>query len=648
MAKSGAGFVLNDEFDQDIYIAPRNTLNALHGDKVEVKLLKRGGRPEGEVVKVIERAREEFVCNLEMSEKFAFAIPDNRRLEIDFFIPLKYVGKARDGDKVLVKLRDFKEGEKNPVGEVIQVIGKPGDHQVEMHAILLEHGLPVEFPEHVLKAADKIPDEIDQIEVDTRRDFRDTLTFTIDPWDAKDFDDAISFEKIDDGLYEIGVHIADVSHYVKPGDVLDKEAQNRATSVYLVDRVVPMLPERLSNQLCSLRPNEDKLCFSAVFQITDKGVVKSRWFGRTIIHSKRRFSYEEAQERIESGIGDLADELGIADRIAKQLRTKRFQKGAISFDREEMRFKLDEAGKPIEIVMKVSLDAHKLIEEFMLLANREVAENYAKKLKTKKKAPFVYRVHDNPNEEKLLNLQNFAARFGYGIDLSDPSKASSEINKLLAESKGQPEYNLLSTLAIRTMAKAKYTTHNKGHYGLAFKHYTHFTSPIRRYPDVLVHRLLADYLQSEVRVDGDALEDLCAHSSAQEIEAEEAERDSTKYKQVEYMSDFVGDEFEGVVSGVTDHTLFVELNNKCEGGIRLSNMLDDFYFFDEENYQVIGQNKRRRYRLGDPVRVRVMSCNLAKRIIELDLLGKPGKPVDHDRSHDGNKPKGKGNRRRKK
>lgn len=622
LTRSGSAFVITDKFDQDVFVNKRKVLNALDGDKVEIRVTSKreGRRPEGEILKVIQRSRDTYVCTLQMSDDFAFGVPDNKRMDVDFFIPPRKTGGAKDGEKVLVRLMEYTPQQKSPVGEVLAVIGKSGEHETEMNAIMLEHGLPIDFPQKVLDAAEYIPEEIGEKELAKRRDFRDVLTFTIDPWDAKDFDDAISFQQIEEDLYEVGVHIADVTHYVKPGGTIDKEAQSRATSVYLVDRVVPMLPERLSNGLCSLRPNEDKLCFAAVFHINKNGTIKNRWFGRTAIHSDRRFTYEEAQERIETKKGDLAEEVVLLNSLAKKLRAKRFKAGAIAFDREEMRFKLDDKGAPLEIVMKVSQDAHKLIEEFMLLANREVAQHYKKGLKAKKEPPMVFRVHDKPNNEKLEGLQMMAARFGYDINLHDEKNVSKEINRLLKESKGKPEYNMLSILAIRTMAKARYTIENIGHYGLSFEHYTHFTSPIRRYPDVMVHRLLARYLAGDTEVESQQLEELCAHSSKQEVEAEAAERDSTKYKQVEYMQQFLGDEFPGNISGITENTLFVELKNKCEGGLRVNDISDDSYYFDESNYQVVGQRRKKVFKLGDEVNVRVIGCDLEKRTIELDLL----------------------------
>lgn len=621
MARTGAGFVKTDQFDQDVFIPAKHVKDALPGDTVEVNITStKGKRPEGTIVGVEKRGRELYICILQLHEKFAFAVPTHKKMPIDFFVPPTRLGGAKDGDLVAVKLLEYDVKQNNPVGSVSAVLGKPGEHQSEMNAIILGHNLPTEFHRSLLEAADKIDGNIAPAEIEKRRDFREVLTMTIDPWDAKDFDDAVSLQKLDDDLYEIGVHIADVSHYVQPDSKIDKEAQERATSVYLVDRVIPMLPERLSNDLCSLRPNEDKLCFSAVFQIDTAGKVKDRWIGRTVIHSDRRFTYEEAQERIETGEGDLAEEVKILDGIAKKLREQRFAQGSVAFDREEMRFKLDEKGHPIDIVIKVSKDAHKLIEEFMLLANREVSENYRRYVKSKTPPPFVYRVHDEPDQKKLLGLQEMAARFGYSVNLVENEKASSEINKLLKASKGKPEYGMLSILAIRSMSKAKYTTKNNGHYGLAFKHYTHFTSPIRRYPDVMVHRLLAQYLDGNAKADDEWLEAQCQHSSLKEVSAEEAERDSTKYKMVEYMQQFIGEEFDGSVSGVTEHTLFVELSNRCEGGVRLSEMIDDTYYFDEGNYRIVGHNKRRTFNLGQEVRVRVISCNLEKRSIELDML----------------------------
>ena len=623
ISRMGSGYVIAEGFERDIYVPGRHLQDALPGDTVQVKLTtqkSKKGRPEGKIEKVLKRGRDLYVCVLQMHEKFAFGVSTNKKMTVDFFIPPTQFGGAKDGDLVAVKLVNYNPQEKNPIGSVKAVLGRPGDHNSEMNAIILEHNLPTEFPPEVMAAADKIRDEITAKDIAERKDMREVLTFTIDPWDAKDFDDALSFEKLGEDLFEIGVHIADVSHYVKPNSPLDKEAQKRATSVYLVDRVIPMLPEKLSNQICSLRPNEDKCCFAAVFQIDSKGTVKDRWFGRTLIHSDRRFTYEEAQERIETGNGDLATEIGQIDQLAKKLRSRRFREGAVAFDREEMRFKLDDKGHPIDIVIKVSKDAHKLIEEFMLLANREVSENYRRYVKAKNPPPFVYRVHDEPDEKKLAGLQTMARRFGYDVNLVGNEQASKEINRLLSECREKPEYNMLSVLAIRSMAKAKYTTKNNGHYGLAFNHYSHFTSPIRRYPDVMAHRLLAQYLQGKVDADEEWLEARCKHSSMMEIEAEEAERDSTKYKMVEYMQQFVGDEFDGIVSGVTDHTLFVELSNKCEGGIRLNNMIDDNYYFDEDNYRVVGVNKGKSYNLGEPIKVRVVQCDLEKRVVELDVI----------------------------
>lgn len=622
MTRNGAAFIISDQLEQDIYISAKNKLNAFNGDIVEVKLFNtgKGKRPEGEIVKVKQRAKTQFVCTIEVSEKFAFANPDDKKMDMDFFVPPSKLGGAKDGEKVLIRLINYNPEEKSPVGEVIAVLGKPGEHDTEMQAIMMEHNINSTFDKRVGISADSIPAEITSEEIAKREDFRGVTTFTIDPFDAKDFDDALSYRVIDKDITEVGIHIADVTHYVRSGTVVDAEAKKRATSVYLVDRVIPMLPERLSNDLCSLRPNEDKLCFSAVFHINSNGTVVQKWFGRTVIHSDRRFSYEEAQERIESQEGDFANEIIHLNTLAKKLRAKRFKEGAISFDREEVKFKLDDKGFPLEIIPKKSLDAHKLIEEFMLLANKLVAENYQKGLKGKK-APFVYRVHAKPDPKKLNGFQQMAARFGYKLDITNLDSLSKQINQLLADSADKPEHNMLSTLAIRTMAKAAYTTKNIGHYGLAFKDYTHFTSPIRRYPDVMVHRLLAQYLDGNAKADQEELEALCKHSSEMEKQAEEAERDSIKYKQVEYMSQFVGKAFEGIVSGVTEHTLFVELDNKCEGGIRLNSMLDDNYSFDELNYRIVGFNKRKTYSLGDRVKVRIQNCDLSRRIIDMDMIG---------------------------
>ena len=539
----------------------------------------------------------------------------------DIFVPIKDLKKAQDGQKVIAHITDWPAKAKSPIGEITQILGWPGENETEMVSIMAEFDLPYHFPEKVLKDAEKISEKISQTEIAKRRDFRDITTFTIDPADAKDFDDALSIQKIKDDKWEIGIHIADVSHYVEPNSILDKEAINRATSVYLVDRVVPMLPERLSNNICSLRPNEDKLCFSAVFHIDKDAKISKQWFGRTIINSNKRFTYQEAQDIIESKTGDLADEILQLDTIAKKLREKRFKKGSIAFDKVEMKFKLDEDGKPLGVYFKESKDANKLIEEFMLLANKKVAEFIGKTPKEKKPKTFVYRIHDLPNQEKLFDFSSFIERFGYRMNLSSPQNISNSINSLLENVKGKPEQNVVETLAIRSMAKAEYSTENIGHYGLSFDYYTHFTSPIRRYPDVMVHRLLFAYLNKENSKSQEKYEELCEISSKQERMAAKAERASVKYKQVEFMQDKVGEEFEGVISGVSEWGIYIELDEyKTEGMVRIKDITNDHYYFDEKNYCLIGDLYKRKYQLGDKVKIIVVKANLEKKHLDFLLV----------------------------
>jgi ribonuclease R len=625
LTTDGSAFIITeDEFEADIYVAPRKLRNALHGDTVQVYVYakQKGGRKkEGEVVEIVERAKMDFTGIVKLSDRFAFFVPDDRKMQHDIFIPLTDLNGAKDNEKAIAHISEWPEGAKNPIGKIIHVLGKQGDNNAEMNAILADFGFPLAFPKDVEEAAEAISEIIPDAEIAKRRDFRKVLTFTIDPFDAKDFDDAISFQKLPNGNYEIGVHIADVSHYVLPDSALDVEAYDRGTSVYLVDRVIPMLPERLSNGLCSLRPNEDKLCFSAIFELDEKAIIHSEWFGRTVIHSDKRFAYEEAQEIIEGKQSDFSEEILKLNELAYILRERKFKSGAISFESAEVKFKLDEQGKPIGVYVKERKDAHKLIEDFMLLANRKVAEFVAKKGQGKHKYTFVYRSHDSPKEEALLNFAQFASKFGYKINTQSDKTIAFSLNALLVDVEGKGEQNVLTQLAIRSMAKAIYTTKKSSHYGLAFEYYTHFTSPIRRYPDVMVHRLLAHYLDEGSTANAEHYEKLCVHSSQMEKRAADAERASVKYKQAEYLQDNVGKEFEGIISGVTEWGMYVELvENKCEGMIRLRDINDDFYVLDEKNYCIIGQRKKRKYQLGDKVSIKVKKVDLTKRQIDFSLV----------------------------
>ena len=624
MTTDGAGFIIpDDELEKDIFVAPRKLRNALNGDKVKVYVFakKSGRRNEGEVVEIIHRSKTEFIGVAKIAERFAFVIPDDRKMQHDIFVPLSDLNGAKNGQKVQVSLTDWPEGAKNPIGKIINVLGTQGENDTEMNSILAQYGFPLSFPETVEKEANAIPEQISEAEIKGRRDFRTTTTFTIDPADAKDFDDAISFQKLANGHYEIGIHIADVSHYVLPKSALDKEAYERATSVYLVDRVIPMLPERLSNGVCSLRPNEDKLCFAAVFELDEEANIITQWFGRTVIHSDRRFSYEEAQEVLENKAGDYAEELLKLNELAYILRDLKFKHGAISFESTEVKFKLNEAGKPIGVYVKERKDAHKLIEDFMLLANKKVAEFIAKKGKGKQKYTFVYRSHDSPNLENLNNFATFAARFGYKINTQTDKEIAKSLNYLMEDVEGKKEQNMLTQLAIRSMAKAIYTTKKTSHYGLAFDYYTHFTSPIRRYPDVMVHRLLALYLADGKSANTDEYELASSHSSAMEKRAADAERASIKYKQAEYLLENIGTTYTGIISGVTEWGMYVEISeNKCEGMIRLRDITDDFYVLDEKNYCIIGQRKKKKYQLGDEVQIKVKKVDLSKRQIDFTLL----------------------------
>ncbi|TCD26950.1 ribonuclease R [Pedobacter psychrodurus] len=624
MTADGSAYIVpEDEFEKDVFVAPRKLKNALHGDTVKAYVFakKSGRKNDGEVVEIIKRAKSDFTGVIKISDRFAFVIADDKKMMHDIFVPLADIHEAKNGQRVLVTLSDWPESAKNPIGIVKHVLGNQGENNTEMNAILAQYGFPLEFPPQVEREANAIPEEIPAAEIAKRKDFRNVLTFTIDPADAKDFDDAISYQKLPNGNHEIGVHIADVSHYVIQGTDLDKEAYSRATSVYLVDRVIPMLPERLSNGVCSLRPHEDKLCFAAVFELDEQANIQSEWYGRTVIHSDRRFSYEEAQEVIENKEGDYAKEILKLNELAYILRDRKFKNGAISFESTEVKFKLDDSGKPIGVYVKERKDAHKLIEDYMLLANRKVAEFIAKKTKGKDKLTFVYRVHDSPNMETLNTFATFASRFGYKINTKSDKEIAKSLNNLMADVEGKKEQNILTSLAIRSMAKAIYSTKKTSHYGLAFEYYTHFTSPIRRYPDVMAHRLLQTYLDGGKSADMEFYEVASVHSSAMEKRAADAERASIKYKQAEYLENNIGTEYKGIISGVTEWGMYVEIEeNKCEGMIRLRDISDDFYVLDEKNYCIVGQRKKKKYQLGDEVMIRVKKVDLSKRQIDFTLI----------------------------
>lgn len=624
MTNDGSAFIVtDDEFENDIFVAPRKLRNALNGDRVKVYVYakSKGKNKEGEVIEILQRAKMEFTGIVKISEHFAFFIPDDRKMMHDIFIPIAELNGAKNGIKAVAEITDWPASAKNPIGRIKHILGEQGANDTEMNAILAEYGFPLSFPAEVEHESESIPEEISKEEIARRRDFREILTFTIDPFDAKDFDDALSFKKLENGNYEVGIHIADVSHYIAPDSALDKEALERATSVYLVDRVIPMLPERLSNGLCSLRPHEDKLCFSAVFELDEEAYIVNEWYGKTIIHSNRRFTYEEVQTVIETQEGDYVEEILKLNALAYKLRDRKFKHGAISFETTEVKFKLDETGKPTGVYVKERKDAHKLIEDFMLLANRKVAEHVSKMGKGKHKYTFVYRVHDSPKPESLANFAHFAARFGYKINTKSDKETARSLNFLMEDVEGKKEQNVLTQLAIRSMAKAIYTTKSSSHYGLAFDHYTHFTSPIRRYPDVMVHRLLFHYLNGGQSANADFYEKLCQHSSQMEKKAADAERASVKYKQAEYLRDQVGQIFSGVISGVTEWGMYVEIiENKCEGMIRLRDIADDFYTLDEKNYAIIGQRKKKVYQLGDEVKIRVKNVDLTKKQIDFSLV----------------------------
>ena len=650
---NGRNAVLID--DEQIMVAERNSMHALNGDKVRVMIsaARKGVEPEAQVLEIIEAKEQVFIGELIVDRNGARLIPDSKFLAADIILNRNKLKGGKSGDKAIARITLWKDEEMCPRGEVVDILGRKGENNAEMHAILAEFGLPYKYPENVEKAADKIGAGITPEEVAKREDFRETTTFTIDPRDAKDFDDALSIRTLANGNYEVGVHIADVTHYVTPGSIIDKEAQARATSVYLVDRTIPMLPEHLSNGICSLRPDEEKLTFSAIFEMDKKANVINSRIGRTVIRSNRRFTYEEAQERIETGQGDYVNEINILNDLAKQLRQRRYDNGALEFDRAEVRFDIDETGKPISVFFKESKDANKLIEEFMLLANIAVAEKIGKMPKGKKAKSFVYRVHDTPDTEKLTNLSSIASRFGFKINAEGRStEVNKSLNRMLRDVKGRGEETMLSMLAIRSMAKAIYTTSNVGHYGLAIPYYTHFTSPIRRYPDMMVHRLLQRYADGGRSVDKLKLEDQCKHSSDMEQLAANAERASIRYKQVEYMKDRLGEVYEGVISGVTEWGVYVELNeNMCEGLVPVRDLADDYYDYDEKNYCLTGRKNHQKYTLGDRVKVQVARADLDKKQLDFTLIsddGNPNRPLkEKNHKHGRNQPKQRTRKKRR-
>ena len=619
MKATGKAYLIREDGD-DVFIAAANTGTALDGDTVKVMLFPRRAqrKPEGKVVEVVERSKKQYVGVVDKNKNFAFVVPDGNKMSVDIFIPSENINGAKNGDKVVVVISDWNSKSRNPIGSIVRVLGQPGDNNVEMQSILLEFNLPIEFPKEVEEAAEKIPMEIPESEIAKRRDFRNIFTITIDPPDAKDFDDALSLRKLDNGNWEVGVHIADVSHYIQANSILEKEAAARATSVYLVDRVIPMLPEKLSNGLCSLRPDEDKLTFSSVFELDDQAHIVSEWYGKTVIRSNRRYAYEEVQEMIDGKEGDYKTDVMTLYRLSSLLRQERMRNGSINFDSREIKFHLDEKGAPIGVYVKEQKEANWLIEDFMLLANKKVAERVGKPSSSNKHPKtFVYRIHDMPNPDKLAEFAGFVSRLGYKVDIQSRKHLTDSFNKLFLQIEGKGEQNMIETVALRTMAKAVYSAHNIGHYGLAFDYYTHFTSPIRRYPDLMVHRLLERYLSGGTSVPEASTESQCEHASNMERRAQEAERASIKYKQAEFLENKVGQTFDGKVSGISKWGVFVEINdNYCEGMMRISDMGDDYYYIDEENYRIIGYHNKKIIRIGDPIKITIKRVDLRKREID--------------------------------